>query len=426
MATGTAVGSQVRERPARAGLLVWWACLTALLMTACSAGTPAAGSRPRRSTAGAVVPAIADVRDYRGGLARRGVMPGPAPVGRPVRLWTHLSPSGQSWPVAVAGGWALESENQALVALDLATGVPAWRAHLAGAPVGPLTVAGHTILVAVGTDAVQAFSTSNHQQQWLVHGAALGTQVSVQGHTAYFGTRPEGFSAVDLLTGAREWQVHVGPANSKHAIVSGMAYVGGDGDSRLTAVDLRTHHVRWRFDTHSDRVLTPAVAGGTVYVAGVAAGGLAGRHTALHALDAATGRQQWQFAPPGTPAMSGFAVGDRDVFIGLDAASGTVYAVNRDNGRVDWQRSIDEAVDRPALVGSTLFVGTGTGGLHAFDAATGEPLWRAAVTGYAEGVVVTGGLAVVATRDARDAPGSVTAFVGAADPRLPLARRSAA
>src|SRR4051812_48149441 len=116
--------------------------------------------------------------------------------------------------------------------------------------------------------------------------------------------------------------------------------------------------------------------------------------------------------------MSSFAVGDRDVFIGLDAAAGAIYAVNRDNGHLDWQRSINEAVDRPVLVGSTVLVGSGTGGLHAIDAATGRALWRADVAGYSEGVVVTGGLAVVATRDARAAAGSGTAFVGAADPRL--------
>jgi outer membrane protein assembly factor BamB len=59
-----------------------------------------------------------------------------------------------------------------------------------------------------------------------------------------------------------------------------------------------------------------------------------------------------------------------------------------------------------------VLIASGRGGLLTLDAATGAERWSAPVDGYAEGVTVTGGLALVSARDATDAPGTVTAFAG--------------
>jgi outer membrane protein assembly factor BamB len=117
--------------------------------------------------------------------------------------------------------------------------------------------------------------------------------------------------------------------------------------------------------------------------------------------------------------MASFAVGTHDVFIGIDSAPGTLYAVDRATGKVHWQAEIDGAVDRPALVGDVVYIAAGPGGLDAFDVTTGQALWEAPVDGYSEGVVLTDGVALVATRDAPDAPGTITAFVAQSDPRAP-------
>jgi outer membrane protein assembly factor BamB len=112
--------------------------------------------------------------------------------------------------------------------------------------------------------------------------------------------------------------------------------------------------------------------------------------------------------------MSSFAVGDRDVFIGADVAPGVLYAVARDTGTVSWQRPVPGPVDRPAVVGDTVYVASGAGGVLALDAYTGQRRWAGEVAGHAEGVVLTGGLALAASRDAPDATGAVTAFAGGA------------
>jgi outer membrane protein assembly factor BamB len=110
--------------------------------------------------------------------------------------------------------------------------------------------------------------------------------------------------------------------------------------------------------------------------------------------------------------MSSFAVGDRDVFIGTDVSPGVLYAVARDTGTLSWQRPVAGTVDRPALVGDTLYVASGPGGVLALDSSTGQRRWEREVDGYAEGVVLTGGLALVASRNATDATGALTAFSG--------------
>jgi hypothetical protein len=48
-----------------------------------------------------------------------------------------------------------------------------------------------------------------------------------------------------------------------------------------------------------------------------------------------------------------------------------------------------------------------------FDADSGRLLSRTADAGYAEGVVVTGGAALVVTRDAPGAVDAISTFVGA-------------
>ncbi len=197
---------------------------------------------------------------------------------------------------------------------------------------------------------------------------------------------------------------------SRIALADGTAYVGGEGGGMLTAVDLDARRVAWSYDTGGDRLVTPAVDGGTVYVAGVAAAALPGRGTRLHALDARTGQPRWVFAPPGDPPMSSFAVGERAVFIGTDVTPGRLYAVARDTGEIDWERPVPGPVDRPALAGDTVYVASGAGGLLALDTENGHVRWAHAVGGYAEGVVLTGGTALVASRDDEDAAGAVTAF----------------
>jgi eukaryotic-like serine/threonine-protein kinase len=354
--------------------------------------------------------AAADVTDYRGDLARTGRMPGPAPTGAVRVLWRFTGPSPVTLPPAVVAHQVLVPGDRSLMALDLATGATTWSIDLGATLNAPVTVASGTAYATTADGVTHAIDLRRQQERWRFAGAADGAQVSLVDGTIYLGSRQRDLVALDPADGSRRWAVHIGHNVSRNAIAHGQAYVGGEGSGLLTAVDLRRQRIAWSYDTGADRIVTPVVDQGTVYVAGVAAAGLAGRGTNLSALDAQSGARKWTFAPPHDPPMSSFAVGDRDVYIGTDVGPGTLYAVARQTGAVTWQRPVPGPVDRPALVGDTVYVASGQGGLLALDTGTGRQRWAGTVDGYAEGVVLTGGLAVVASRDATDAPGTVTAF----------------
>lgn len=373
------------------------AAIAAVLMAGCSTAAPTAPTPP-------------DVTDYRGDLSRTGRMPGPGPEPPVRQWWRYTGPAPVAFPPAVVAGHVLVPGDRSLVALDLGTGAPLWSVPLGAALNAPLTVAAATVYATTADGVTHAIDLDRRRESWRLSSVVDGAQVSVHEGTLYVGTRSRDLAAHDPTDGRRRWLVHIGHNVSRIAIADGTAYVGGEGGGRLTAVDLRAQRVMWSYDTGGDRLVTPAVDAGTVYVAGVAAAALPGRGSRLHALDARTGARRWVFAPPGDPPMSSFAVGARTVLIGTDTAPGTLYAVAHDTGTVSWQRPVPGPVDRPALAGDTVYVASGAGGLLALDANTGERRWAHEVDGYAEGVVVTGGLALVPSRDAPDAAGTMTAF----------------
>jgi outer membrane protein assembly factor BamB len=320
-------------------------------------------------------------------------------------------------PPAVVSGQVLVPEGSSLVALDLSTGTRIWDMPVGGPIVAPITAAQGIVFATTADGTLHAIELANRRERWSFAGAAEGAQVTVVDGTVYAGTRSRDFVALDLSTGMRIWAVPIGHASEKNAIADGVAFVGGDGDSTLTAISLSRRTILWTFDTQGDRLATPVVVGRTLFVAGIPFDGLSGRNTNLFALDMASGAVMWRFRSPQDQPMASFAVGDEDVFIGLDAAPGTLYAVGRDTGTVRWQAAVDGAVDRPVVVGGFVYVAAGPGGLHAYDIASGRPQWSAFVDGYSEGVIVTGGIALVASREAPDAPGLLTAFVDPTDTR---------
>jgi outer membrane protein assembly factor BamB len=380
----------------------------ALTISGCSAaagGTPAASSAPSPTTA-----PIDDVGDYRGGIARTGSMPGPGPAATPIKVWRYADGVGLNLPVIVASGWVIVPVPRGLAALDARTGAPAWQLALPADVAAPLTAASGVLYAATTDSVLRAFSLSTRRPLWTFDGVIDGSQVSVTGATAYVGTTKHELVALGVQDGRPQWRLAAPTSTAKIAIDGGVAVVGGDGGPRATAIDLATHRVRWVLDTKAQRVATPVLADGSAYVAGLLSGGAPGAVSRLFSLDVASGTVRWTFTPPGSDSMAAFAVTASDVVVGTDGDQGVLYDVDRATGRVRWQTALGTAIDRPVVVGDTVYVGTGTGGLHAVDLRTGHERWTTAIDGYSEGVVVDGGFAFVTTHDSADTPGAVTAL----------------
>jgi outer membrane protein assembly factor BamB len=173
------------------------------------------------------------------------------------------------------------------------------------------------------------------------------------------------------------------------------------------ALDVASGAVVWRQRIDAPGIGAPAVADGTVYVAG--------RDGSGWAISAAEGKVVWQVA--GTPGAAGFlgaaapTVGPRQVW--FPTGSGDVMAVLRTGGGVKvWQSSLagkrpgrahaltPDVTGDPVLAGNTLYAGTAAGRTVALDAGTGDKLWTAG-EGAMGPLALAGGALFVVTDEAR-------------------------
>ena len=155
-----------------------------------------------------------------------------------------------------------------------------------------------------------------------------------------------------------------------------------DGRDRLSAVDLRTGELRWRFVAgHGAFALKRT---GRILL--VACG-----DQALSALDVATGELLWRFTAEGrfhvAPAVDG------DMVIAASGEPGTgdgaLYGINLFSGRARWQRSLDAApASAPVVAPGVATIAIGgprRASLAAFSPANGELSWMIPDPGIAAG-----------------------------------------
>ena len=145
-------------------------------------------------------------------------------------------------------------------------------------------------------------------------------------------------------------------------------YVGTSSTSApsaLHAVDATTGEQEWTFTEPSDYVGSPIIVDGTAYVGS--------DDSTLYAVDVATGEQVWEFTDPNSPIRSPTVIGGT-VYIG--SRDTNLYAVDAATGEQEWVfTEPDHWVSTPTVVDGTVYIGSYDGNLYAVDAATGEQRW---------------------------------------------------
>jgi outer membrane protein assembly factor BamB len=366
-------------------------------------------------------PVLPSVPMFRGDPARTGVMPGPGPTGEPVVRWRYEAIADgrvNSQPAVVDGvvyaGAGDYGKPGVVLALDAATGALRWTTDLPGEAVSSPAVAGGLVYIASVYDGLYALDAATGAVRWQAPLPSGGHDISspaVVGGTVYVGDMsspavvdgvvycgggagfgmagPGQVSAFDAATGAPRWQTEMPGAG-------------------IAALDAATGAVQWVFATGAPVVSSPAVAGGLVY-----AGDDAGY---LHAVDIATGRERWQ-AELGAVTSGAPAIAAGVVYAG--SANGRhvpadLVALDAATGAERWRFRAGGGVGSPALVDGVVFVGSGDHRLYALDAATGELLWALELdddVGMAPAVV--GGTVYVGTGFANNGrPGYVYAIGG--------------
>jgi outer membrane protein assembly factor BamB len=180
------------------------------------------------------------------------------------------------------------------------------------------------------------------------------------------GTRP--------LDGDQTFPVMI---TSSPAVADGTVYVAG-ADSHAYALDAASGEPRWSRWV-GGRGSSPAVAGGTVYIGGA---------QAVYALDAASGQPWWEHHPADGTYFAGHApaVADGTVYIAgrnYSRKDGVLLALDAATGAVRWQlrRPRGRNDTSLAVAGQSVYVacrGSAWAGAYllALDAATGAPRWR--------------------------------------------------
>ncbi len=154
-----------------------------------------------------------------------------------------------------------------------------------------------------------------------------------------------------------------------------------------TASRLKT---KWIFETEGDVSSQPIVVGGVVYF-----GSWDGKE---YAVDAKTGKKIWEFEDtPSNSSRSGAAYANGVLYYG--DVSGRLYALDAKTGALKWKTRVDNhkaavATSSPIYYNGRIYIGlssgeeitalkiskyeccTFRGGVAAFDAKTGEQIWR--------------------------------------------------
>ncbi len=153
----------------------------------------------------------------------------------------------------------------------------------------------------------------------------------------------------------------------------------------IHALDATSGKQRWNFKT-TNTVLRPLlVADGTLYVFGTSKGRYEGSNERiLHAIDAQTGEKRWQFSTSNVKGLPlGFNYYEHVWFpfvkngvVYIVGDDKTLYALNAQNGTERWRFSSNKEIGHPAFGYGMVFFGSKDKRVYALDSSSGEKRWE--------------------------------------------------
>jgi outer membrane protein assembly factor BamB len=161
------------------------------------------------------------------------------------------------------------------------------------------------------------------------------------------------------------------------AVAYGKLYFA-NADGTLYALDSRRVRPRWAYRAHRCTAASPAIDGHTVFMTflnrppcNATRSGIDGL---VVALDADNGKVRWKRTIG--PSESSPLVVDGLVYVG--DWNGRVYALNARTGRIRWTfQAGDKVKDGVAYAGGRVYFGSYDSHVYALDARTGKLFWRA-------------------------------------------------
>jgi outer membrane protein assembly factor BamB len=341
-------------------------------------------------------PTAVPVTMYRGNLERTGVMPGPAPAGRPGVLWRSETGSVVKGPVVVGNGLVYTGTDDGSVhAFDMTTGGEVWKLTGNTAIESPsIVLDGATAFVSGYDGMLLSVDAATGAELWRTDPAlnvSRRVAFDAESKTLFVGGLDPVSYAFDSSTGQLKWQVDIqAPQASVASVVAGDTLYFGVPDGPTYALNTADGSTKW---TVPDGFGSLTFANGTIF-------GPTGTDPdfVYAALDAASGAERWRISSPGFGFTPGTIV-DGNIVVGTDA--GKLMSVAQTDGAVNWTFTTVNGAGvwgAPAIVGDEVYAVDIDGSLYALDAATGQELWQVKLDGGVNySPVITGGVIYLGT-----------------------------
>jgi outer membrane protein assembly factor BamB len=276
-----------------------------------------------------------------------------------------MNPLVTTTSVFAAGGQAGSPATQ-LRAYDRATGALVWRvSQPSGNDVtGIATLGGRVFISTLGDHAVRAYDAVSGTLLWTFQADSAPNPPTIAYGTLFVQTIFHDLYALDPATGQTKWSTGCQCEGDGGPAVAGTRLFTANGDrDSVQAFDSRTGALLWTTLLASLALGPPTAVDGKVFVASLS----------LYALDQRTGAVVWE-APFGG-GESAPAVANGIVYAGDDY--GDLYAFRESDGKQLWRSHTQNAFVLSAPIVANGVVYAATLGAYAFDALTGQRLWRA-------------------------------------------------
>ena len=280
--------------------------------------------------------------DERSGALRWSIQTGPM-------LGKNIDPAGEwdfyvSSPVVIDRTLVIGAGDGNVYALDLTTGKERWRAKTGGKVRATPSVHDGVVVVGSWDGRVYAFELATGKTRWIHRTVgdtidlkregydrrAIQSTAAIADGKVFFGSRDDGFYALDFATGEQVWRFshHTSWVVGSPAVRDGKAYVGSSDGHVIQSIDVASGREIWRNPVGSNVLSSPVLAGDLLVVG--TASTSAGKGELL-ALNAATGAVRWRL-PFAEAVWSSPAVFGNEIYIGCD--DGSIVAVEQVNRAV--------------------------------------------------------------------------------------------
>jgi outer membrane protein assembly factor BamB len=257
-------------------------------------------------------------------------------------------------------------------------------------------------LILIGTDKscdpngvghVYAFERNTGKVRWKYLSTSVPTDILQVNSNVYFGSFQDKWSSVDLRTGALNWSFSTGASNkdcdwimAPVADANRLFIAGLDGV--IYSLEASSGRVSWKRKLPAAPSTALALRDKTIYV------GTSDQR--IYRLNAETGTVLSELATEAKP-VGRLAFADDSLFMFWQNAServGYIISVDSKLTGVRWKQrsSPDWASERPHLWKESVVAGNCRGGMAAFRAKDGEPLWNLSLKGCIRSIGSSGNM----------------------------------